>query len=42
MAALMIWSFWKSLPYQSVEKPPQTVTSRDLLKENTIIERIGK
>ena len=37
----MIWSFLKSLPYHSVEKPPHTVASRDLLKEKKIIERIG-
>ena len=28
-------------PYHLVEKPPQTVTSRDSLKEKTISERIG-
>ncbi len=41
IAALMIWAFWNSLKYHSTEKPPQTVASRDLLKEKTIIDRIG-
>ena len=40
-AASMTWSFWNSLTYHWVEKPPQTVARRDLLKEKTIIERIG-
>ena len=32
----------EELPYHWVEKPPQTVARRDLLKEKTIIERIGR
>ena len=40
-AASMTWSFWNSRTYHCVEKPPQTVARRDLLKEKTIIERIG-
>ena len=37
----MTWSFWNRRTYHWVEKPPQTVARRDLLKEKTIIERIG-
>ncbi|MNC91899.1 hypothetical protein D3C83_82360 [compost metagenome] len=31
-----------SSPYHLVEKPPQTVTSRDSLNENTTIRTIGR
>ena len=41
LAASMIWSFSKSLPYHWVENPPQTETKRDLLNEKTMSDRIG-
>lgn len=41
IAALITWSFSNSFPYHLVENPPQTVASRALLNENTIIDRIG-
>ncbi len=40
-AASRICRFCSSAPYQCVEKPPHTVTSRDLLNEYTITDRIG-
>ncbi len=35
-------SFCSSAPYQRVEKPPQTVTSFEALKEYRISDRIGR
>jgi hypothetical protein len=40
-AASRIWVFSNSLAYHTVENPPHTVTSRDLLNENTIRLMIG-
>ena len=40
-AASRICWFWISAPYHFVEKPPQTVTRRDSLNENTTSEMIG-
>ena len=41
-AASRICSLRNSSPYHFVEKPPQTVTSRDSLKEKTISRTIGR
>ncbi len=42
MIGKVLWTeFFNSAPYQCVEKPPQTVTSFDLLNENAISDRIG-
>jgi hypothetical protein len=40
-AAAMTWSFEKRRQYHSVENPPHTVASRDLLNEKKIMETIG-
>jgi hypothetical protein len=40
-AADRSWSFCRSDTYQRVENPPQSVTSRDSLKEKTTSSRIG-
>ena len=41
IAALMTCRLSNSFQYHSVENPPQTVESRDLLNEKKIIEKMG-